>query len=896
MSVFQGRLGSPLVKQQMISINTKSRGPSRLGRASSALPSAMRPLALILPALLAVSYGPHSAADEALPVLKLALLMDEGQVVTTGYAAALQIAQLAQATPAPFNTTSMLKGEAGYQAALQLAREGKALQAAQYLAFLRREHPDDLRMLHDYVAVSTDAGRYADALAEVGAIDRNKAPAYVIEALARAARGSGNAALALQLYDDILARSPDRAQAMLAKIYTLADAGQQVAAISAAESALTKQENNAQLWEAYGYALRAAGRPAQALEAYQRMAALDPTGSVADKARVNMLSSLGAAHEAAQIAEGRAGLVEPPQMLQLKLDRAAARIRWSDADEDTKTQRYRNTDLALRDLDDLLQQIKQSNAAGSPLERRVLADKTVALVNRKRYQDAVDLYAGTAERGALLPGYARMAAGDAYLGVKRPDEAKRIFEKLVADEPRNLGYRYGLFYALSDLEQHQQAQAVVDELVRLEPRILNRNIPELARENPGYIRARVLAMMVRAYADDLPEANRRADELVSMVPFNRDVHSNRGYIYYWRGWPRKADEEFRWLLAVAPENLEAKLGRVTALAGVEDWRASDAQLNAIAKDSADDKQVKSALRRSAVHHMRELTIDANGGNDSQAINASRDRNWEARLYSQPLDDVWRVYARSVHARATLPNSADYSRHREGVGVEYKARDWLLDMNVTHLSKVADADASRTGVKLNLFNEINDLYRLRASYENADESLPVRAAAAGINGKRALLGMTVRDNEMHRASADVQRHNFSDGNRRTEWGAAYSNLFSAEYQRRFTLGIGLSGMRNTLQGTPYFNPSRSLSTDFSLTGEWLQWRTEQTSLWHRVGVSAGTFDQEGFANLPTARISYELDWNASDTSEIKLGAGRSMHPYDGVQDFRNYLTFSLNRRF
>jgi biofilm PGA synthesis protein PgaA len=849
---------------------------------ASLRPLSLRPLSALLPAIFA-AYSVTAGAGESALSLKLAMLMD---APSTGIL-------LAQAEIPPSN---VVLGEAGYQAALQLLREGKLQQAADYLAVLRRQHGDDLRVLHDYIAVSSDAGRHGSALAELPNVDRAKAPAYVLEALATSARATKNPPLALQLYEDVLARSPDRMQSQLAKIYTLADTGRDALAISAAEAAINREQKNPQLWEAYGYALRTAGREPLALDAYIQMRALDPAGKTANQARINLLSSLGAAHLAKAVADAQPEGITYSDQIRLRLDRAAAHIRWADADEDTRAERYRNTDKALGEIDAVLSQIKPIDSPNAPLERRALSDKLVALSNRQRFEEATDLYTQASGLGYIAPAYARMSVAEAYLGTKRPELAKTMFEQLVNEEPDNLRYRYGLFYALSDLEQHQAAQDVVDEIVRREPRTLNRKVPELERENRGYVRSRVLAMLARAYADDLPDANRRADELVQMVPRNQDVRVNRAYIYNWRGWPRLADDEFRWLLEVAPENTEAKLGRVAALANINDWRQSDAELATLSQLKPEDRQVKTAQRRSAVHHMSELILNGEAGNSSQSVNASQDRRWETHLYSPPINDMWRLYARSVHMRDTLSNDEHLSRHRAGAGVEFKARDWLISADATRLTKDRAEEKNQIGATLNLSKEINDLWRMRANAESADESLPVRAAAAGIRAKRVGLGVTVRDNEIHRANLDVQRHQFSDGNRRNEWSANYTNVFESEYQNRYTLGVGLSGMQNSLTGTPYFNPRRALSADFSLTGEWLHWRDEQKNLWHRVAINAGTYEQEGFDNLPTARINYEIDWTASDVMEIRFALGRSMHPYDGVQDFRNYANFSFNRRF
>jgi biofilm PGA synthesis protein PgaA len=842
----------------------------------------LRPLSLLLTALLAGFPLVANARDTATP-LKLAMMLD-------ALPAPMLLAQ-ANVLPA-----ALPLGETGYQTALQMLREGKLQQAADYLLMLRKAHGDDLRILHDYIAVSADAGRYSQALAELPNVDRARAPVYVLEALASSARTSANPGLAVQLYDEVLVRAPERIQSHTAKIYVVSDMGNHASAIAAAELALNREQKSAALWEAYGYALRKSGRETQAIEAYAQMRVLEPNGKTADLARINLLSSLGASHQALRLSEQLPGIVSPADQISLRLDRAAAHIRWADADEDTQTGRYKNTDIALREIDASLSQLKPIDKPNAPLERRALADKLVALANRQRFEEATDLYLQATGAGFVAPAYARMAVAESYLGIKRADVAKPMFEQLIKEAPDNLRYRYGLFYALSDLEQHEAAQTVADYIVKREPRSLNRNIPELERVNPGYMRSRVLAMMSRAYADDLPEANQRADALVELAPFNQDVRVNRGLIYNWRGWPRQADEEFRWLLAVAPENTEAKLGRIAALGNINDWRQSDAQLLALAQQRPDDKQLKTAQRRSTVHQMPEFVLNGEAGESSQAVTASQDRKLDARLYSQPFNDAWRLYARSLHTRDVLADDAQVSRHRAGVGVEYKARDWQIDADVTALNKGLANDTNRAGLSLNLSNEINDLWRFRASAETADETLPSRAAAAGIGAKRAGLGITVRDNEIHIANADAQVHRFSDGNRRSEWSANYTKLIEVDYQKRYSVGVGLSGMRNTINGTPYFNPSRALSTDFTLAGEWLHWREEQKNLWHRITLNAGTYDQEGFDTLPTARINYEIDWTASDVMALRFGVGRAMHPYDGAQDFRNYVNFSFNRRF
>jgi biofilm PGA synthesis protein PgaA len=851
-------------------------------------PRLLKPLTYVLASLAL----PAAASDGYMLALDMTLQLPQPATLAQMEKSAAP-ANLAQPACSPNNLPadpSAPSGEAQYQSALQLAREGKAQDAFTRLAILRCQHADDLRIYHDYIALAVDAGRNDVALAEAVKLDKANTPPYVLEAVARAARNSKQPDIAIQFYDAVLTRTPARSESALGKIYTLSDAGRNLQAETAAESALAIDSKNARLWEAYAYVLRSEGRLTQSLEAYHQVRELDPASMTADLGRINMLSALGAPHKAMEIAEARPDLLKREETLRLQGDRAAAHVRWSDADADRAGERFRNVDIGLNRIDALIATIRTNGVPDSPPERREIADKIVALDNRQRYAEAVQLYQALSITGQPVPSYARNAAADAYLGIKQPRQAKALYEQLIVEEPGNLKHRYGLFYALSDLEEHEYAQQVIEEVVRREPPVLDKNIPALARPNPGHVRARTLAMMSPAYSENLPEANRRGDELVAQVPHNMDVRTNRGSIYNWRGWPRYAEEEFRWVLATTPDNTEARLGRVTTLAAMNDWKQSDAILAEIAQDKPDDKQVKNALRRSQVHHLRELAINGEAGNSSQTINSSRDRVWDMRLYSQPIDDTWRVYGRLSQALSALPDDANVNRRRGGIGLEYKARDWLANADVTRA-----VDESRAALALSVAHD-SDRWRWRAGVESSDENLPAKAAAAGIRARNVFAAVTLRESEIERAGVDMRLHDFSDGNRRSEWGASYSRMFSAEYNKRFTAGVALSGMHNSLQGTPYFNPRRAIGAEFSLGGEWLQWRAQESSLWHRVSVSAGAFNQDSYDTLPTARIAYELDWTASDLAEYRLGFGRGMHPYDGVQDFRNFINFGYNRRF
>ena len=106
--------------------------------------------------------------------------------------------------------------------ALQMHRAGDPAAAADLLMELHRQYPSEQRILYDLIAALSAAGRDAEALGlrdEVGA----DAPAYVHEALGRAARNLRDYPLAVELYRQAGRQSTGRAEPVAGVMMSLAD-------------------------------------------------------------------------------------------------------------------------------------------------------------------------------------------------------------------------------------------------------------------------------------------------------------------------------------------------------------------------------------------------------------------------------------------------------------------------------------------------------------------------------------------------------------------------------------------------------------------------------------------------------------------------------------------------
>ena len=96
-------------------------------------------------------------------------------------------------------------------AAVRLARGGDSLAALPILERLHRDHPEDIDVTHDLIAVSAWAGRDRAAIQLFVGLVPGAKPDYVIEATALAYRHLAEPSAALVLYREGLRQSPDSA-------------------------------------------------------------------------------------------------------------------------------------------------------------------------------------------------------------------------------------------------------------------------------------------------------------------------------------------------------------------------------------------------------------------------------------------------------------------------------------------------------------------------------------------------------------------------------------------------------------------------------------------------------------------------------------------------------------
>ncbi len=106
------------------------------------------------------------------------------------------------------------------------------------------------------------------------------------------------------------------------------------------------------------------------------------------------------------------------------------------------------------------------------------------------------------------------------------------------------------------------------------------------------------------------------------------------------------------------------------------------------------------------------------------------------------------------------------------------------------------------------------------------------------------------------------------------------------------GLGTGQLRWAGQASPVND--RSLW----LTGavEQLVWRDYDRAFRQRLALTVGSYWQEGFGSGGIQAIEYVHRWELDRDLSLRYGIGRSLRPYDGEREARNFASLVLLWRF
>ena len=764
------------------------------------------------------------------------------------------------------------------EAAVLKARAGQMAAAQADLRALLAAGIDDGLVAMDLATLLQQDGKSAEAVDVFAKAARPDPPDYALLAVTRANRDLRRYDEAARLAREGMRLFPDQSVWPLLLSLVLSDAGNTAESLAVLKQPAALQAPPVERLLAQAYAYRRAGDPFMAMKAYGEAMRLAPANAGVRDEASSVLRDLGAPFGAATIAG-----TTPP----IAVEQAGAMVRWGEEIKPADpARRFEGTDAALARLDGLLVSLPPDQKA---LRRQVRLDRVVALRDRVRMQEAAD-EAEALRAEAPLPAYAEQAYGDALLHLRRPEEARGAFARVLAQSPKDIRARYGQFYAAVELEDFTTAYAVIDTLVGDEPTYRYYKDGPARYDNQERAYAEITAAQARFYGNQLSDAWARITRISDAVPANPTARLAVYQIANARGWPRRAEAEVA--ASLAPRDLGSRIALVeVAIAGYRFAEAQKllAELQALYPDDLAVQRLAVELdaKRRWVLEIESLPSNSSGGGQNANGQAML---VQGRLYTPPIADNLRFFVLGDYANANPPEGF-VQRMRAGIGAEWR----MPGLIATAFPTQSWGTLNRTGGGGTIDWAVTDEIRLAFGAEAFTFDTPLRALLYGISANEYGAKATYRWHESRSVAASFAYLPFTDGNQRFSGGVSYK-------ERLVNIpGFDLTGLAdayassNTLPNAPYYNPAKDLSLTGGLLAEHTLWRRYEKSVVQALMLDAGLYAEQGYANNWIGTVSYEHRWRFDPMTEFRYGILLTRRVYDGSVENTLGIILGLRQR-
>lgn len=791
--------------------------------------------------------------------------------------------------------SSLLWADQSYNDLLERARLGDQQPA---LAYLRQLPAPTRAQQIDLLLIASWAGEEDEVLrlyqSNPGVYAKNP---DTVAAMARIRRNRGEWEQAVEGFRLARSLAPARADLLQVQLMTLADMGQTPEAIKQARDWTEQAPQQLEARLALGYALMQDGQLHASLAEYDRAWRLAPGRRDVLREYLFALQRAGLPVLALGIAEQQAQLLSAAELRVMRADALAERVRLADTASRSEAERFVVADRALAKADALLQEWETLPAAQDDVIR-VRIDRMGALLARVDMQGVVDEYHALKEMQVTLPPYALRWAASALLYLRQPEAAAELYREVIAasnDKDQNwMSDHQGLYYALVESEQREQADQLSQQLAAAQPaRVYPLGVPE-GRPNQNWLEGQILLANNALYRDDLPAAQQAFESLSEAAPGNVSLRTSRASVYSVRGWPRRAEEQLKIAESVSPKAVEVEAGQAINALALQEWQQLDVLADDLVARFPENLRAQRVDRLRDVHHMAELRIAGyRGRSPDNSVVGGDDFGLETVLYSAPLQDDWRVFAGGGIGRGEfLEGDAEHDWLR--AGIERRIRNNTLEAEV---SRHDFGFGQRTGARLAGVHDLSDVWQYGWSAELLSGSTPLRALNSDVDADSLSAYARWRESESRAISLSVSPMRFSDGNDRLSLVLDGSQRVFAAPHMTLDAGLELATSRNSQGGEgPYFNPEADASVLSTLNLSHILHRRYETVWSQALQLGLGYYDQRDFAGGAMGLIGYGQRLRLNDVFDSGFMLSAASRPYDGDREREYRLVLDINYRF
>ena len=770
--------------------------------------------------------------------------------------------------------------------AVELARAGELDESLRILGLLREDAPDDSQLMYDQTVVFSWAGHDTEVLRNATFIDPDTAPDYVLGPVAKAWRNSNDFESAEYWYSKLLARDISNEDARIGLAMTLADAGRPDEALSIVAGAPLYEQGTVPLILTEAYVHRLQHQFMEALASYQHALEIEPLNHSALRGKALALRMALLPQDALTLASKHPGILSDDELAQLEVDVVAVQIRQGTQSFYPVSRRFEGTDRALSRIDSHLAQPDLDPA----VRLRLHYDRITALSDRQLMADAISDFESLRAAPKDVPGYVLSSVGGAYLHEREPEIARDYLELAVAREPDNMEYRFRLFYAYADLQDHERALQLAKNLMAQLP--ATNQIPgsPVVTGSDSHLRAATMVGLAYAYGDQLADTQEHFEQLLAKIPNNTDIRQELANVYRWRGWIDRSLSEYAQVLAVEPDFVSARVGNTHAQLDNRDYAPVEKELVTLNAQHGLEPAVIDLNDQWLLNNQQALELDASYGASSGPTFGEDQYEIDVVWFSKPLAQRYRVTIQTHDAFAEFPEG-DGRRRRLEAGVEYGFRRWLVN---TRLS--ANRNGGELGFRGSLDYRFSDVLDLGAVFEIKSDATPLRGERVGVTGNLAGVKARYTKNESTALQTALTYLDLSDGNSATSMFLGAEQRLVNRPNYKMTLVGELFVESRDREDVAYFSPLNSASWMTGLRNDWTMFRRYDFALSHVLTGQAGQYNQSGFSTSTIWSVGYQFRAEINKRWETQVGFSRNSNVYDGARELANFVLAGFRGRF
>jgi biofilm PGA synthesis protein PgaA len=725
-------------------------------------------------------------------------------------------------------------GEAGYRRALELIKQGKNSEALPLLEAAWRQHPDNRRILADYLNTLIWLHRYDKAIKIYSAHKYLvKDVKYLYRNLGQAFYATGDWRQAQYFYLQAFSIDHSDAEALKGVIFS--------------SWRLSDYVTGFRAW----------------LTAYQQKTIAPATLTAM---RLYMMQHMGASSLAWLYAR-ETGVKDKELMATLEGDVAQERIKWEEYD------------VAL--------QILEQQLRNNPDNFRARCDYLVALREKYRMQEVLEQYRILEQSGRPIPYWVTEMAADASLYLRQPHEAVKLYRQRLSqstDAPFNP--YLGLCTTYTELREWRDAEQSWEK-------VLNLLKQQKLNEREAYD-----ALLSRGwyfiYQDQLQEAQDYFGNYLKQAGLDSGFRSGLGAAYYFRGWPRRALEQFRIAESVDAKFIPTQLGIATSLNDIG-YKYEARRLAAeLYRKYPYNLHVKDLYLTLQAEDMHQFWGDARFTREWPGVMEYRFRTGMVAT----ITPLFSVFADILHMHSLEKTSGTkyaYSWDRLGGGFNLRLLPSLV------LTQAVSADYLK-GRDLGSFTKVtwqaNDHLRASAFFDSFSLEIPLRARATGVKGKTANLDLFYHESDLRDYGLVLVSNWLSDGNFNPNFilWMDQNVINNPNWKLRIGPAFYYGRYSKNYNDVPYYSPNYEYSIELKPTLQIIWHDMYDRKIRSNIYTHIGLYKEWGYGFYPITGVTFEQEIKLSKTFAMKFTVGYNLRVYDG--EYTNVLDgfFTFVKRF